>query len=45
MENREVFKGANALLGDATLARQVRESPPILGLRADEKKPETSSGF
>ncbi|QLQ26424.1 MAG: hypothetical protein HZT41_17700 [Dechloromonas sp.] len=28
-----------------TLARQIREAPPVLALRADVKKPETISGF
>jgi hypothetical protein len=32
-------------MGGMTLARQIREAPPVLALRADVKKPETISGF
>jgi len=32
-------------MGGVTLARQTREGPPALALRADVKKPETGSGF
>ena len=32
-------------MGGVTLARQIREVPPELALRAGVKKPETGSGF
>jgi hypothetical protein len=32
-------------MGGMTLARQIREGPPGLALRAGVKKPETGSGF
>ena len=39
------WRAKSAGMGRVPLARQIREVPPELALRADVKKPETGSGF